>query len=91
MEQNQPDPARAAFLADQEAAQEEQSTRDQTAWELNVRNGMANALQAETHAAHMAAKAKFWDALAGMVYVATTLAVGAVLWYVIALIVEAVR
>ena len=91
MEQNQPDKARAAFLADQEAAQAEQSTRDETAWELNVRNGMANALQAETHAAHMAAKAKFWDALAGMVYVATTLAVGAVLWYVIALIVEAVR
>lgn len=83
--------ARAAFLADQQAAEEESATREETAWRLNVRNGDANALQAEAHAMHMAAKAKFWEALGGLIYVATTLGVCAVLWWVIAFIVQAVR
>jgi len=90
MEQNQPDPS-ATFRLDQEAAEQEAATREETAWRLNVRNGDANAAQVEAHAAHMNAKAEFWKALAGAVYVITTVGVGAVLWWVIAFIVEAVR
>ena len=59
------------FKLDQEAAAQEQTTRDELAWELNVRNSKAQAAQVEAHAMHMAGKALYWNALARLITVAT--------------------
>lgn len=67
-------PARAAFLKDQEDAQAEEQTRDQVSWELNIRNGEAQAAlteaQATLHfsmATEMETKARVWATTAGAV------------------------
>lgn len=77
------DPA-ATFKLDQEEAETEAKTRDQQSWELNIRNGQAQALAQETHASVLFHKARTWEAarnlVAGPVHLAATaLAVGMVI------------
>lgn len=77
MDQN--DPA-SRFLQDQEEAKAEQSTRDQQSWDVNIRNGVSQALIHEGMAAKEEAKAAFWKALASLVGAFTTAAFLAILW-----------
>lgn len=64
------DPARAAFLADQQAASTEHTIREEAAWKLNIRNGAANASETEGRAAYLQAKAAFWEAVSTLIWVA---------------------
>lgn len=69
-EQNDP---RAQFLADQEAAEQEAATRDETQWALNVETVKADLAMKHAHTSHTEAKAFAWNALATLVTVTTTL------------------
>jgi len=82
------DPA-ATFRLDQEAASQEQKTREETTWELNVRNGVAQAAQTEGVAAYWAAKASFWSALTNLAHFGLLIVISAGLWWVIAQLIGA--
>jgi uncharacterized membrane protein len=72
----QHDPA-ATFLADQQAAQTEEATREAQSWELNVDASQAATMHTKAHAAHLAARASFWLALSGLVRLLSWAGVGA--------------
>lgn len=82
---------RATFKLDQEEAQKTEQTRDTTAWELNVRNGAANAYQTEAHAAHMFAKAAVWKAVSVLINWVTAFGVLAAVAWAVALLVGVFR
>lgn len=88
MTENDP---RQSFLKDQEEAEQEQATRDQQSWSLNLRNGEAQAAQAEGVGAYWQAKAAFWTALTGLTHILGTLAVIAAVVLAVVLIVGVFR
>jgi hypothetical protein len=64
----------ATFRLDQEAAEAEELTRDQAVFQLNLRNGEANAFATEAHSMHTCAQAKLLETVAASVALLSTVA-----------------
>ena len=72
MNDQQPDPS-ATFRADQEAAQAEQATREETQWGLHVRDHDAQVAMKMAAAANEQAKAELRDSITLTIYVAASM------------------
>lgn len=63
-------PMQEVFKMDQDAAAAQEVERDQQSWELNIRNGQAQAIVHEQMAAQESAKAELYRSLSGLVFAA---------------------
>lgn len=77
-----PDPG-ATFQLDQDAAESELATRDQTNWENHLEVHATNVDHARAMSERIRAQAKLWDAVATVVVAGTLAAEGAAIAYVV--------
>lgn len=66
---NENDDLTARFRLDQEAATEEERTREQVQWDLAVAASQADIGMKNAHTRHTEARAALWDALQNLVWV----------------------
>lgn len=68
----------ARFRLDQQAASDEEQTREQTQWDLACKGMEADVAMKNAHAARTIAAARIWRAITVLIYVA--IVVGVLTW-----------